>query len=32
MRSALTFAAIGAAATGLALLIVPSFAGQLLLG
>jgi len=28
----LTFAAIGEAATGLALLIVPSFVGQLLLG
>ena len=32
MKSALTFAAIGEAATGLALLIVPSFVGQLLLG
>src|SRR6478735_8398751 len=32
MKSALTFAAIGEVATGLALLIVPSFVGQLLLG
>ena len=32
MKSALTFAAIGEAATGSALLIVPSFVGQLLLG
>src|SRR6185369_900867 len=32
MKSALTFAAIGEASTGLALLIVPSFVGQLLLG
>ena len=32
MKGALTFAAIGEAATGLALLIVPSFIGQLLLG
>jgi hypothetical protein len=32
MKSALTFAAIAEAATGLALLIVPSFVGQLLLG
>ena len=32
MKSALTFAAICEAATGLALLIVPSFVGQLLLG
>jgi hypothetical protein len=32
MKSALTFAAIGEAATGLALMIVPSFVGQLLLG
>ena len=32
MKSALTFAAIGEAATGLTLLIVPSFVGQLLLG
>ena len=32
MKSALTFAAIGEAVTGLALLIVPSFVGQLLLG
>ena len=32
MKSALTFAAIGEAATGLALLIVPSRVGQLLLG
>jgi hypothetical protein len=32
MKSALTFAAIGEAATGVALLIVPSFVGQLLLG
>ena len=32
MKSALTFAAIGEAAAGLALLIVPSFVGQLLLG
>src|SRR4029453_8263066 len=32
MKSALTFAAIGEAATGLALLIVPSLVGQLLLG
>ena len=32
MKSALTFAAIGEAATGLALLIVPSIVGQLLLG
>ena len=32
MKGALTFAAIGEAATGLALLIVPSFVGQLLLG
>ena len=32
MKSAWTFAAIGEAATGLALLIVPSFVGQLLLG
>jgi hypothetical protein len=32
MKSTLTFAAIGEAATGLALLIVPSFVGQLLLG
>jgi hypothetical protein len=31
MKSALTFAAIGEAATGLALLIAPSFVGQLLL-
>jgi hypothetical protein len=32
MKSALIFAAIGEAATGLALLIVPSLVGQLLLG
>src|SRR6185369_4090249 len=32
MKSALTFAAIGEASTGLALLIVPSFVWQLLLG
>jgi hypothetical protein len=32
MKNALTFAAAGEIATGLALLIVPSFAGQLLLG
>lgn len=32
MKNALTIAAIGEAATGLALLIVPSLAGQLLLG
>ena len=32
MKSALTFAAIGEVAPGLALLIVPSFVGQLLLG
>ena len=32
MKNALTFAAIGEAATGLALLIVPSLVGQLLLG
>ena len=32
MKSALTFAAIGEAATGLVLLIAPSFVGQLLLG
>ena len=32
MKSALTVAAIGEAATGSALLIVPSFVGQLLLG
>jgi len=32
MKGALTFAAIGEAVTGLALLIVPSLVGQLLLG
>jgi hypothetical protein len=32
MKNVLTFAAIGEAATGLALLIVPSLVGQLLLG
>ncbi len=32
MKSALIFAAFGEAATGLALLIVPSLVGQLLLG
>lgn len=32
MKNALTFAAIGEAATGLALLFVPSLVGQLLLG
>ena len=32
MKSAWTFAATGEAATGLALLIVPSFVGQLLFG
>jgi hypothetical protein len=32
MKNALTFAAIGEAATGLALLVVPSPVGQLLLG
>jgi hypothetical protein len=32
MRNALIFAAVGEGATGLALLIVPSFVGQLLLG
>src|SRR5258708_39510568 len=32
MKSALTLAAVGEAATGLALLIVPSLVGQLLLG
>ena len=32
MKNALTFAAIGEAATGLALLIVPSLVGRLLLG
>ena len=32
MKSALIFAAVGEAATGLALLIVPSLVGQLLLG
>jgi hypothetical protein len=32
MKSALAFAAIGESATGLALLIVPSLVGQLLLG
>ncbi len=32
MKNALTFAAIGEAATGLALLVVPSLVGQLLLG
>ena len=32
MKGALTFAAIGEGTTGLALLIVPSFVGQLLLG
>ena len=32
MKKALIFAAIGEAATGLALLIVPSLVGQLLLG
>jgi hypothetical protein len=32
MKSALTFAAVAEAATGLALLIVPSLVGQLLLG
>ncbi|WP_246669462.1 MULTISPECIES: hypothetical protein [unclassified Bradyrhizobium] len=32
MKSALAFAAIGEAATGLALLIAPSLVGQLLLG
>lgn len=32
MKSALAFAAIGEAVTGLALLIVPSLVGQLLLG
>jgi len=32
MKSALAFAAISEAATGLALLIVPSLVGQLLLG
>jgi hypothetical protein len=32
MRNALTFAAVAEVATGLALLIVPSLVGQLLLG
>lgn len=32
MKNVLTFAAVGEAATGLALLIVPSLVGQLLLG
>jgi hypothetical protein len=32
MRRVLTFAAVGEAATGLALLVVPSLVGQLLLG
>jgi hypothetical protein len=32
MRKVLTFAAVGEAATGLALLVVPSLVGQLLLG
>jgi len=32
MKSALVFAAVGEAATGLALLVVPSLVGQLLLG